>query len=186
MPSCRKNISLGSMRKDDLFLAIPEWALAWYGKNQRKFPGICFSNALMPGAANFLVVFYTTVPAGGGAQAATKAAAKEELSPVKGQGSFTTSYGAMWHYTSDSEVTTTITSVSPEKAPHNQQPAIIYARAYTEKGIPVTQHWPAPVTVKAKPKESSKKPSKNKEVVDPALQVMAELLNQMVEDIAKL
>jgi hypothetical protein len=185
MPGCHKNISLGSMKKDNLFLAIPDWALGWYLKNQKKFSGICFSNALMPGARNYLVVFYTADPAASNAAAATKAPATAELTSVKGQGGFTTSYGAMWHYTYGKEVTTTITSVSPEKAPHNQDQTILYAMAYTEQGIPVARRWPAPVHEKVKRKESSKKPAKNHEQVDPALPVMTDLLGQMVEEIAK-
>ena len=193
MPNCRKNISLGSMTDENLFLSIPDWAMAWYGKNQKRFPGICFSNAVMPGAKNFLVVFYTTAPAPAtAADAASKTQAEKpavELSQAKADGSFTTSHGSMWHYSVYKEVTTTITSVSADKAPHNQQPAVLFARAYTEQGIPVAQHRPShPVILdkdKGKAKESSKKTGKKQEPVDPTSSVMADLLNEMVQDIVK-
>src|SRR5882762_232623 len=38
---CTKNVSLGSLDKEKLFLAIPEWAANWYEKNQKRFPGMC-------------------------------------------------------------------------------------------------------------------------------------------------
>lgn len=195
MPNCRKNISLGSLTKENLFLSIPDWAMAWYAKNQKRFPGVCFSNAIMPGAKNFLVVFYTVTPAVTAADTTSPAKAEKgataELSPAKAEGRFTTSVGSMWHYSVEKEVTTTITSVSADKAPHNQQPAVIFATAYTEQGVPVAQHRPShPVNVdrdkgKGRAKEPSKKSGKKQEVVDLTSAVMADLLSQMVQDIAK-
>lgn len=182
--NCGKNISLGSMENEKLFLAIPEWALKWYGKNQKRFPGICFSNSRMSGAKNFLVVFYTTLPHIARAESLKNISTMEDMTPVSKKGSFTTSYGGMWHYTYDRTVTTTITSVSAEKAPHNQETAILYATAYSEEGIPLSQHWPAANTKPAR--ETSTKHRKNQDLPLQEFRVMAELLSRMVEDIAKL
>jgi hypothetical protein len=184
VPTCIKNVSLGSMDKEKLFLAIPEWALKWYEKNQKKFPGICFSDSLMSGAQNYLVVFYTAAPRVAGTESLEKISAPGEMTPVNGVGSFTPSYGSTWHYTCSGTVTTTITSVSAEKAPHNQPSTLLYVTAYSEQGIPVSHHWPASVT---KPNEkSATKPGKSHAASLPAFRAMEELLNQTVADIAKM
>ena len=99
-------------------------------------------------------------------------------------GSFTTSFGSTWHYTYEESVTPTITSVSAEKAPHNQQTTLLYATAYSAQGIPISKHWPTPNTKRGK--ETSTKRGKNQDTVNPEFRMMAELLSQMVEDIAKL
>jgi hypothetical protein len=183
--ACRKNISLGSMEREKLFLAIPDWALEWYGKNQKRFPGICFSNAPMPGAKNFLVVFDTGVE--GVAESVRKSFATGGSNPTIDKGEFKTGYGDTWHFTFQQTVTTTITSVSAEEAPHNQQKPLLFATAYTASGIPVSQHHRnGPTSAENVPKETSKKAGKDhKEPLSPAFRAMTELLGEIVEDIAK-
>jgi hypothetical protein len=180
---CTKNVSLGSLDKEKLFLAIPEWAASWYEKNQRKFPGMCFSDAPMPGAQNYLIVFYTSAPAVSGTEPLKNISASADMSPVSGVGTFTTSYGSTWHYTYDRTATPTVTTVLTEKVPHNLQPNVLYATAYSEQGIPISQHWPTPITKKSK--ETSGKPDKKRDASLPAVHMMGELLNEMAEDIAK-
>lgn len=184
MSTCIKNVSLGSMDKDKLFLAIPEWALKWHEKNQKRFPGICFSDSLMPGTRNYLIVFYTGAPQVAGAEALAKISAPGETTSASGMGGFTTSYGSTWHYTFEGTVTTTITSVSAEKAPHNQASTPLYVTAYSEQGIPISHHWPAPAT--KSDEKSAAKSRKNQDVSIPAVRGMEELLNQAVTDIAKM
>jgi hypothetical protein len=185
LPTCIKNVSLGSLEKEKLFLAIPDWALKWYEKNQKRFPGICLSDSLMPGAHNYLVVFYTAAPLVAGTESLAKISAAREMTPGSGMGGFTTSYGHAWHYTYDRTVTTTITSLSAEKAPHNQPSTLLYATAYSEQGIPISHHWPSPVT-KPDIKKTANKPGKSHDVALPEFRRMEELLSQMVADIAKL
>jgi hypothetical protein len=180
---CTKNVSLGSLDKEKLFLAIPEWAANWYEKNQKKFPGMCFSNALMSRAQNYLIVFYTSAPAVSGSEPLKNISASADMSPLSGVGTFTTSYGSTWHYTYDRTATTTVTTVLTEKVPHNLQPNVLYATAYSEQGIPISQHWPTPITKKSK--ETSGKPGKKRDASLPAVHMMGELLNEMAEDIAK-
>jgi hypothetical protein len=180
---CTKNVSLGSLDKEKLFLAIPEWAANWYEKNQKRFPGMCFSDSPMPGAQNYLVVFYTSAPAVSGTDSLKNISASADMSPLSGVGTFTTSYGSTWHYTYDRTATTTVTTVLTEKVPHNLQPNVLYATAYSEQGIPISQHWPTAITKKAK--ETSGKPGKNRDASLPAIRMMGELLNEMAEDIAK-
>ena len=180
---CRKNVSLGSLDKEKLFLAIPEWAAGWYEKNQKKFPGMCFSDAPMPGAQNYLIVFYTSAPAVSGTEPLKNISASADMSPDSGVGTFTTNYGSTWHYTYDRTATPTVTTVLMEKVPHNLQPNVLYATAYSEQGIPISQHWPTPITKKSK--ETSGKHGKKRDASLPAVHIMGELLNQMAEDIAK-
>jgi hypothetical protein len=189
---CTKNVSLGSLDKEKLFLAIPEWAANWYEKNQKRFPGMCFSDSPMPGAQNYLVVFYTSAPAAPGIDSLKKVSASADMSPLSGVGTFTTGYGSTWHYTHDRTATTTVTSVLVEKVPQNLQPNVLYATAYTEQGIPISQHWPTAITkggkeTSGKPEkpEKPRKPGKNRDASLPAIHMMGELLNEMAEDIAK-
>jgi hypothetical protein len=182
-PTCHKNVSLGSMDKDKLFLAIPEWASEWYEKNQKRFPGICFSDSLMPGAHNYLVVFHTEAQQDPAAESLTKVAAQRETLPVSGVGGFTTSYGSTWHYAYEQTVATTITSVSAEKAPHNQPLALLSATAYSEQGIPISQQRPA--SAPKRDKETSPKSRKGQNLPLPEFRAEADLLNRIVEDIAK-
>src|SRR5919108_1877095 len=182
-PTCRKNVSLGSMDKDKLFLAIPDWALKWLEKNQRRFPGICFSDSLMPGAKNYLVVFYMSASPAAGVGALKNVSAPGEIASGSGMGGFTTSYGSTWHYTHERTVTTTITSASAEKAPHNQPATLMYATAYSEQGVPVSHHLPAAVTKQVK--ETPHKAGKKEDAELPEFHAMSGLLGQMIEEITR-
>ena len=183
-PTCSKNVSLGSIDKQKLFLAIPEWVSKWHEKNQKRFPGICFSDSLMPGAQNYLVVFYMAAPHGAATESLAKISAPEETTPANGVGSFTANYESTWHYTYKGTVTTTITSVSAEKAPHNQPSTLLYVTAYSEQGIPISHHRPASV---AKPVEKLvTKPGKSNDASLLASRGMEELLNQTMADIANM
>ena len=118
--NCNKNVSLGSMDRDKLFLAIPDWALKWYEKNRKRFPRICFSDSLMPGAKNYLVVFYMAPPHAPASESFEKVSSPGEATGGSETGGFSASYGSTWHYIYEHAVTTTILYVSAEKAPHNQ------------------------------------------------------------------
>ena len=180
---CTKNVSLGSLDKERLFLAIPEWAANWYEKNQKRFPGMCFSDSPMSGAQNYLVVFCTSAPAVSGIDPLIKISASADMSQVSGVGTFTTSYGSTWHYTFDRTATTTVTTVLTEKVPHNLNSNVLYATAYSEQGISISQHWPTAITKNGK--ETSGKRGKKRDTSSPEIRMMSELLNEMAEDIAK-
>jgi len=169
------------MDKDKLFLAIPDWALKWYEKNQKRFPRICFSDSLMPGAKNYLVVFHMVGPH---APETGKLPSSGDTTSESGMGSFTASYGSTWHYTYERTVTTTILSVSAEMAPHNQPSTPLYATAYSEQSIPVSRY--SATSGRQRVKETSYKPGKRPDVELPEFRVMEELLSHILEDIAKL
>src|SRR5437016_5450077 len=181
---CTKNVSLGSVDKERLFLAIPEWAANWYEKNQKRFPGMCFSDSPMLGAQNYLVVFYTSAPAVSGIDTLREISAAADMSPRSGVGTFTTNYGSTWHSTFDRTATTTVTTVLTDKVPHSLQSNVLYATAYSERGIPISQHWPTAAAKNGK--ETSVKHGKNRVAAPPEIRIMSDLLTQMAEDIAKL
>src|SRR5438309_1340738 len=115
-PGCTKNVTLGSVGKEKLYLGIPEWASRWIEKNSKKLPGICFSDSPMSGARNFLIVFYTSAePAQ--TELLTTAPSSSAASWPEGQGAFTTSYGSTWHYNHDETVGATVTSLLPAVSP---------------------------------------------------------------------
>jgi len=111
-------------------------------QESEKVPRNLFSRFPHAGARNYLVVFYLAVPQAEGTDSLTKVSAPGQATPGSGNGSFTTSYGFTWHYTYERTVTTTITSVSAEKAPHNHPSTLLCATAYSEQGIPVSEHSP--------------------------------------------
>ena len=90
--TCVKNVSLGSMEKEKLFLAIPDWALNCYRRIRSGFLEVGFSDSLMPGARNYLIVFNTAAAHVAGNEL-TKASAVGEATPAVG--SF---YDQLWLY----------------------------------------------------------------------------------------
>ncbi len=184
-PDCTKNITLGSLKGDTLVLGTPAWAAKWIGKNQKRAPQMCFSGMPMAGARNYLIVFYTMASATKLGEAHIAGAGSEqEGTPASGYGSFTTSYGATWHYAYDRVVGVTINSRSDADQPHSQPGQLQYATAYTEEGMPVAQHWPG--QPKKHVDEKSKNAKKNRSALEAKEQVSGELLNEMVRDIDKL
>jgi len=181
-PGCAKIVSLGSMENDRLVLATPDWALRWLEKNQKRFPGVCFADSPMAGVPSFLIVFFTVAPPASKTDPAVKALASANKSSGPSGGTFTTSFGSTWHYTYDNAATTTVTTAWSEQAPHNQPVQTLYAAAYTEQGIPISQHWPGPA--KASEKETSNSHGRKHDAVPAAVRIMSDLLGEMMADLA--
>jgi hypothetical protein len=181
-PGCAKIVSLGSMEKERLVLATPDWAMKWLEKNQKRFPGVCFADSPLAGVPNFLIVFFTAAPPASQADLAAKTADSVSTSPGSSGGTFTTSFGSTWHYTYDNAATTTVTTAWTESVPHNQQDQTLYATAYTEQGIPISQHWPGPP--KGHEKETKGGHGRKDDAVPPAVRIMSDLLGEMMTDLA--
>ena len=179
-PGCTKNVTLGSVGKEKLYLGIPEWASRWIEKNNKKLPGICFSDSPMSGARNFLIVFYTSESAQ--TELLTTAPSSSAATWPEGQGAFTTSYGSTWHYNHDETVGTTVTSLLPDDSPHGRPAHVSYAMAYTEDGMPISQRRPP--TEKKKSKESDK-PGKTRDESTGVYRELDALLGLVVTDIEK-
>lgn len=182
-PECTKNITLGGLRGEKLVLGVPSWAAKWIEKNEKRMPQICFSETPMKGARNYLIVFYTP-----GEGASSKEILDAAVSPVKGTGAagvgtFTTNFGSTWHYSVDRNVGTTILTQDDGDEPHGKPGQVLYATAYTEEGVPVTQRWPG--QPKKEIKATGKNPKKVKGEVNVLEHVSGDLLSQMVEDIEK-
>lgn len=182
-PECTKNITLGGLRGERLVLGVPSWAAKWIEKNEKRMPQICFSETPMKGARNYLIVFYTP-----GEGASSKEILDAAVSPVKGTGAagvgtFTTNFGSTWHYSVDRNVGTTILTQDDGDEPHGKPGQVLYATAYTEEGVPVTQRWPG--QPKKEIKATEKNPKKVKGEVNVLEHVSGDLLSQMVEDIEK-
>ena len=180
-PGCTRLVSLGSMEKDRLVLATPVWAVKWLERNQKKYPGICFSDTPLPNASNYLIVFFTAGTTAQAAEPVTNKPAAVKTSAGPENGTFTTNFGSTWHYTYENAATTTVTTDWTDKVPHNLQAQTLYATAYTEQGIPISQHWPEPL------KDAEKKPQeghgRKHDPLAAATRVMSDLLDQMLADI---
>lgn len=181
---CTKNITLGSLKGEKLVLGTPGWAAKWIEKNQKRMPQVCFSDTPMQGARNYLIVFYTPPGATGGAASAEVSLTALKDTPASGMGTFTTSYGSTWHYSYDRTVGVTVLTHDEGDEPHSQPGQVLYATAYTEEGVPVTQHWPE--KAKKQVKLGSKKPKQIREAREVMEQISIDLLEQMVADIAGL
>src|SRR5205823_12355862 len=96
-PGCTKNVTLGSVGKEKLYLGIPEWASRWIEKNSKKLPGICFSDSPMSGARNFLIVFYTSAESAQ-TELLTTAPSPSPAPWPEGQGASRTSSGSTSHH----------------------------------------------------------------------------------------
>jgi hypothetical protein len=184
-PGCTKNVTLGSVGKEKLYLGIPDWASRWLEKNSKKLPGICFSDSPMSGAQNFLIVFDTSV-----ARAETELLSTSSSSAAawpEGQGAFTTSYGSTWHYNHNETVGTTVTSLLDD-CPHSHPAHVSHAMAYTEEGMPISQRRSPTETRKSKEssvKPTSAKPGKTPDESTGAYRELDALLYLVVTDIEK-
>jgi hypothetical protein len=192
-PGCKRVVSLGSMQVDRLVLGTPDWAAKWLEKNQKRFPGVCFADSPLEGVPSFLIVFSIVArptPVGPPrtsqtvqALAPTKMDASASTSePPKG-GTYTTSFGSTWHYSYDNAATTTVTTAFTETIPHNFPVQVISATAYSEEGIPISQHWPTAAAEKGREKEPSHSRGRKQEPLPLAVRLMIDLLEQMMADI---
>jgi len=182
-PECTKNITLGGLKGERLVLGVPTWAVKWIEKNEKRMPEICFSETPMKTARNYLIVFSTP-----GGTAGSKDINDAVLNPTNGSsatgvGTFTTNFGSTWHYSYDRNVGTTVLTTDDADEPHGQPGQVLYATAYTEEGVPVSQRWPGQVKKELKPGE--KRPKKLKGETEALERVSSDLLSQMVEDIEK-
>jgi hypothetical protein len=187
-PGCTRIVSLGSMERDRLVLATPDWAMKWLEKNQKRFPGVCFADSPLVGIPNYLIVFFTVAPPSSQAGLAANALVSASAPSESSGGTYTTSYGSTWHYTYDNAATTTVTTALTENVPHNQPAQTLYATAYTEQGIPISQHWPGPAKgrepAKGHEKETKDSRGRKHDVVPAAVLIMSDLLGEIMADLA--
>jgi hypothetical protein len=121
-PECTKNITLGSLKDATLDVSKSGWAQAWIAKNQKAMPNVCFSEAPMRGARNYLIVLYF-MPSAGSSNAAMA------MPDSASAGRFTAEIGRMWSYRGG--VTDDVS-----------QGQVWYATAYSEDGAAIAEEWP--------------------------------------------
>ncbi len=184
-PGCSKIVSLGSLEKDRLILTIPTWVIQWAAKNQKKFPGICFADAPVPGLRSFLVVFFTTAMpvAGVAASNAPVAGGSDSVLQKPSGGTFSTTFGSTWHYTEDNAATTTVTTALQDGLPKNWGTDTQFAIAYSEQGTAVSQHFPGPLKKKEMEILTAKPGGKHDPSVIEARR-LGDLLTAILQDIA--
>ncbi len=121
-PECTKNITLGSLKEETLDVSKSGWAQAWIAKNQMAMPNVCFSEAPMRGARNYLIVLYF-MPSAGSSNAAMA------MPDSASAGTFTAENGRMWSYRG---------GLTGEVS----QGQVWYATAYSEDGAAIAEEWP--------------------------------------------
>jgi hypothetical protein len=181
-PGCSRAVSLGRMQRDRLVLATPDWAARWLEKNQKRYPGMCFVDSPAPGLSNYLIVFSTTEPQAPQPNLAAQALLSPSPVTKSSGGTFTTNFGSTWHYTYDNAVTTTVTAAWTEIATQNQSAQTLYAIAYTEQGIPISQHWPK--QLKSHEKDSSDPHGRKHNATSDAVRIQTDLLGEMMTDLS--
>ena len=182
---CTKNVTIGGLKGEKLVLGTPDWAARWIEKNQKRMLRICFSDTPMATAKNYLIVFYTApTPANGAALA--DLSATPQGTPAGGVGAFTLGYGSTWHYAQERNVGVTVLTRDVADEPQAEMAKVWYATAYTEEGVPVSEHWPDKTNKPIQLDQKDTKSKKAKEARAEIERITDELLDQMVGDIAKL
>jgi hypothetical protein len=122
---------------------MPEWAIKWVKKNEKKYPGVRFetSDHPVPGARNFVIAFSATSAELQGFQPVTHTDTSTSTSPVSGNGTITDNQNEMWDYTYNGTVTTTTTTTTHEQVPYTTTSNTLYVTAFNEQGEMVAQRW---------------------------------------------
>jgi hypothetical protein len=182
---CTKNITIAGLKGEKLVLGTPSWATRWIEKNEKRLPRICFSDTPMTSAKNYLIVFYTA-PVNTNATQAADATGTPQGAPAGGVGAFTLSYGSTWHYAQERNVGVTVLTRDEADEPQADLGKVWYATAYTEEGVPVSEHWPEKAKKQIHVDDKDTKSKKAREARAEIERVSDDLLDQMVADIAKL
>lgn len=118
------------------------WTENWIRKNAKKYPNVLFQQGCpIRGAENYLVVFSASASALSGFDPVVTTNTSTNTTPVSGSGTVTDNYGSTWDYTFSGDVTTTTTTTTQENIPYTIQSNTLYATAYDEHGVIVSQRW---------------------------------------------
>jgi hypothetical protein len=140
-PACQKNISFAVAEGGQIVLRAPKFTEKWIKNNQKKYPGLCFSQMPDPRAANYLFLFSTSQSAFNGFDPFVRTTTSTSSSPVYGSGTATDNYGSTWNYSYSGTDTTTITTSTTENVPYTITSNTLFLNAYDQKSRLISDHW---------------------------------------------
>lgn len=120
---------------------MPEWTQNWVRKNAKNYPNVQFQNRPISGAQNYIIVLSVSAKAVSGFDPVVRTNTSTDTTPVSGSGTVTDNYGSSWNYTYDGQVTTTTTSTMQTNVPYTIESNTLYATAYDEHGVMISQRW---------------------------------------------
>lgn len=138
---CRKNISFAVAWADSVNPVVPGFAGKWALKNGKKYPGVCFSQTPVSGAANYLLVFANSSDSFRGIYPTVRTSTSTSVTPVSGTGTVTDNYGGMWSYNYNGTVTTTTTTTQQVDAPYIDTAQTLYLSCYRGDGTSCGMGW---------------------------------------------
>jgi hypothetical protein len=136
-------ITFVTVRNGNVAHLMPDWAIKWVRKNEKKYPGVRFETSGEPvaGARNFVVAFSASSAEVQGFQPVTHTDTSTNTNPVSGSGTVTDTQGEMWNYSYNGTVTTTTTTTTHENVPYTISSNTLYVSAFDERGEMVAQRW---------------------------------------------
>jgi PEGA domain len=117
------------------------WIGNWVQKNAKKHPDICFSQTPVQDRSNYLIVLSQSSGYLTGFDPVVRRDTSTSTTPVSGSGTVRDNYGGMWNYTYNGTVTSTTTTTTNENVPYMINSRTIYAYAYADGGVIVSQHY---------------------------------------------
>jgi len=128
-------ITFVTIQNGNVVHLMPEWAIKWVRKTEKKYPGVRFqTSAEATGARNFVVAFSASSAEVQGFQPVTHTDTSTSTSPVSGSGTVTDYQGGRWNYSYDGTVTTTTTTTTHEQVPYTRTSNTLYVTAFNEQG----------------------------------------------------
>lgn len=95
---CSRNISFAVAENGQVSPRAPEFTQKWIQKNQKNYPGLCFSQSSNPSAISFLFVFSTAQTSFNGLNPTVRTNTQTNTTPVSGSGTVTNNIGSSWNY----------------------------------------------------------------------------------------
>lgn len=138
---CKKNISFAVAFDGTMSAIVPDFAYKWTTKNGKKYPAVCFSQTVVGGATNYVLVFSDSSAAFQGLYPTVRTTTNTSFTPVSGSGTITDNYGATWSYTYNGTVTTTTTTTQQVDLPYIDRATTLYVSCYRQDGTSCGLAW---------------------------------------------
>jgi hypothetical protein len=180
---CAKNISFAVAEGGQIVSRAPQFTQKWIQKNQKKYSGLCFSQAPNPQATNYVLVFSTSRSSFNGIFPTVVTSTSTNASPISGNGTITSNSGSMWSYTYEGTETTTTTTTTQENLPYTDTTSTLYVNAYSQNGALISQRWRSITTREGG--EGANTLGYNLGAALAAIHIKERLLKDSVEDVAK-